>query len=81
VSDHQCDGRKRIEAGLARLYPVIPKTRDEHASRGLWIELQDEVLLVFIGSEFAVLVQVLRDVLVEAANDHDGMAAPVTARQ
>src|SRR5260221_4813129 len=65
------DGCKGIEARLARLCPVIPETRDKHIARGLWIELQDEILLLLVGCELAALVQVFGNILVEAADDND----------
>lgn len=41
-----CDGSKGIETWLAGLCPVIPKTRSEHVPWGLWIEFQNEILLL-----------------------------------
>jgi hypothetical protein len=55
------DGRKRIETRFTSLRPVIPETGNKHVTRGLRIVLQDKVFFLLIGSEFAMLIQVLGD--------------------
>jgi hypothetical protein len=71
------DGRKGIQARLPALRPVIPEASDEHVACWLRIELQDEVFLLFAGRKLTMLIQVFGDILVEAADDEDGVLATV----
>ena len=69
--------REGIQVAGIRTFPVVPNTRNQHLNCWPGIEGKDEVCGIFARLKLAPLIQVFRNILIEAVDDHDAVITSV----